>query len=423
MSAASLHLPALPSYPFNGEQQSEYLRPLGGYHISPTSRSVFRKESKTGNIALELVAQRGDGTSPIYGVRDVIRGKVAIHKTDVLSSVTVKLDGHLRIQEIGGAGRQIDKVLDEELNLWTNQVGSACPHELEFSFALPPSFSKEGKEYTLPPTIDVHLSGVPGFRADVAYTVAVHVHKSKNSVFGNITSLSFPVIYFPRMRPLHPIPPPPPQSAFSSAAVHVGPEWEPIEATMESRSQFTNPINIKLFIPTGRTYSKQTPIPFRLHITSNAFSLASFLPCSPTNAVDRNRQKTGSTRVYIIRHVSVDARNAHSENVKTDIFRSILAGEGVFRRLGDGQEWATWEGEIHPDLSVLKIGSFKAPGLWVRDILVLSIVPPNPIGSPLKDLRKVIPIRFVTEPHASQAEVDQVSDLWDGDVKMELPEI
>ena len=58
-----------------------------------------------------------------------------------------------------------------------------------------------------------------------------------------------------------------------------------------------------------------------------------------------------------------------------------------------------------------------------KDTLVLSITPANPISSPLKDLRKVVPIRIVTEPHASQAEVDQLSDWWDGDVKMELPEI
>lgn len=60
----------------------------------------------------------------------------------------------------------------------------------------------------------------------------------------------------------------------------------------------------------------------------------------------------------------------------------------------------------------------------LKDFIVLSIVPPKPHDFPLKDLRKVIPIRIVTEPHASQAEVDQVnSDWWDGDVKLEIPEL
>lgn len=123
----------------------------------------------------------------------------------------------------------------------------------------------------------------------------------------------------------------------------------------------------QLIIPTGRTYSRQTPIPFRLHITSNAFSLASFLPCSPTNAPrESSRSRKGYTRVYVIRQVSVDARNAHVGNVKTDIFKSLLVGEGNFRRLSDGQEWATWEGEVVLDSSMLKVGSFRAPGLWLR---------------------------------------------------------
>jgi len=190
---------------------------------------------------------------------------------------------------------------------------------------------------------------------------------------------------------------------------------------MDSRSQYTNPITIKLFIPAGRTYSITTPIPFRLHITSSAFSLASFLPSSPTSP-ELSKGKKGFTRVYVIRQVSVDAQNAHSGDVKTDIFKSLLGGEGDFRRLGDGPDWAAWEGEILLDTSVVKMGSFKAGGLWLRDMLILSIVPPNPTNSPLKDLRKAIPIRIVTEPHASQAAVDQVTDWSEGDLKLDISE-
>jgi hypothetical protein len=112
----------------------------------------------------------------------------------------------------------------------------------------------------------------------------------------------------------------------------------------------------------------QTPIPFRLHISANAISLASFLPCSPTSfeADSRGKPKKGSTRIYVIRQVSVDTKNAHAGNFKTDIFRSLLLGEGAFRRLSDGTDWETWEGEITLNPSDIKVGTFKVPGLWLR---------------------------------------------------------
>lgn len=33
----------------------------------------------------------------------------------------------------------------------------------------------------LPPTHEVHLSGVPGFRATIDYSVTVYVHKAKSA--------------------------------------------------------------------------------------------------------------------------------------------------------------------------------------------------------------------------------------------------
>jgi hypothetical protein len=58
-----------------------------------------------------------------------------------------------------------------------------------------------------------------------------------------------------------------------------------------------------------------------------------------------------------------------------------------------------------------------------KDILVLSITPPDLNNSPFKDVRKLIPIRVVTDPHASQAAVDQLTDWLDGDVKLDIPDM
>jgi hypothetical protein len=123
----------------------------------------------------------------------------------------------------------------------------------------------------------------------------------------------------------------------------------------------------KLFIPSGRTYSLLTPIPFRLHVASNAFSLATYLLSAPTSLKQpKKKGNKGSTRISVIRQVSVDVQNAHAGDAMTDIFKSLSGGEGIFRRLGDGPEWAAWEGEITLDTSVMTVGSFKAGGLWLR---------------------------------------------------------
>jgi hypothetical protein len=108
----------------------------------------------------------------------------------------------------------------------------------------------------------------------------------------------------------------------------------------------------------------QTPIPFRLHITANAISLASFFPCPPTE--DSRGQldpKKGSTRIYVIRQITVDARNAHESNLKTKIIKTTPLGKGAFRHLSHGTDWVTWEGEITLNPSDINVGTFKVPGL------------------------------------------------------------
>jgi hypothetical protein len=48
------------------------------------------------------------------------------------------------------------------------------------------------------------------------------------------------------------------------------------------------------------------------------------------------------------------------------MFKAIDVGEATFEKLGDGPNWAAWEGVLTPDRSILTCGSFKAGGLWVR---------------------------------------------------------
>lgn len=197
MSLTSLQLPALPSYqrsplapaysrvPLENEQRLTF---QVGPERTPALTS-FRKESKTGSVTLELYNQREDINCPIYNQKNVITGKVVLQKRDLVSNVAIKLEGILKLQEIGGAGRNTDRVLAKEVDLWTraDQSVHISPGDFEFAIEIPSIYLKDGKEYPLPPSLDFHLNGVPGFKADVVYTITVHVSKSKGNLFGNHT--------------------------------------------------------------------------------------------------------------------------------------------------------------------------------------------------------------------------------------------
>lgn len=72
-------------------------------------------------------------------------------------------------------------------------------------------------------------------------------------------------------------------------------------------------------------------------------------------------------------------------------------GSGFFRHAGDGPTWVSFSGEINIDESV-KVGGFKASGLNVKDVLLLTMTPPDLQKSAFMDLRQSIPIRLTTDP-------------------------
>lgn len=177
----------------------------------------------------------------------------------------------------------------------------------------------------------------------------------------------------------------------------------------------------QIYIPGGRTFCPQNVIPFRLHVSSSPLSLGTFAPSAPTalsTTTGRLDGKKGTTRLFVLRQDSVDVRQVKALGTKTDIFKLTGIGEGNFHKLGDGPDWAAWEGEITIDRSLVRVGSFKASGLWVKDCIILSIIPPNPHNSPLHELRATIPIRLVMEPHASDVDFDP-ADWSDRDAKYE----
>ncbi|EPQ51092.1 hypothetical protein GLOTRDRAFT_118131 [Gloeophyllum trabeum ATCC 11539] len=372
----------------------------------------FVKQSKIGGVSLRLAQQDGDASMPEYGCGSSVDGEVTISKTDGVQSVEVKIEGFLQLKEIAEGGTTSVTLCSEKTTLWSKRSSSepgSCPSTLRFSLTIPTTFSDSKGTYPLPPTYEVHLSGLPGFRANIDYSVSVTVYRSgKSSLLGlasavNIakapslpfglgnTTLSTPFLYIPRTRPAVPLPPPlqPTPDGYMPTA-----DWKLFQGTLQARTKGGKDIISKLFLPASRIFCLSEPIPFHVTFASSAFSLAAFMPYGPI--VSLLSPTRTHTRIELLRQATCDVRNDVVNGTKTDMWRTDRIGEGVFQHAGDGPDWISFSGQItiNPDI---KVGGFKAGGLHVKDCIVLSMVPPDPKKSPFVELRQVVPIRLTTD--------------------------
>jgi len=251
----------------------------------------------------------------------------------------------------------------------------------------------------LPPSYEVHLTGLPGFHANVDYSITAIASKSKTALLGiGATTVSTPFIYYPRSRPGIPLPAAMIRTSVSPGLQETG-QWRLHESTIVSRAPGSKDIICKLYVPKSHIFCMNQPIPFHLSFVSSASSLASLLPLMPTTNKHYSPSKM-CTRIQLLRQASVDVKNDYiPTGTKTEMWRVFSIGEGTFRRTGDGRDWISFAGEVN--ISPVKIGGFKAGGLWVKDCLVFSITPPDALRGPVGDLRQVIPVRIVTDPWAA----------------------
>jgi len=63
----------------------------------------------------------------------------------------------------------------------------------------------------------------------------------------------------------------------------------------------------------------------------------------------------------------------------------------------EGLDYIAWEGYVLPNKDIIGVGGFRAAGLWVKDFITLTMVPPNPDRSPLKALHHAVPVRLVSD--------------------------
>ncbi|KAJ3553978.1 hypothetical protein NM688_g3342 [Phlebia brevispora] len=362
----------------------------------PRPSGAITKQSRSGGVSLRFLAQESNTALPVYGHGGVVEGTVEIAKPEGVHSVEVKLKGTLLLKEIAEGGTVTHELCLSRLSLWSKDRDSgSCPSSLPFSLTLPTTFSDGKHDYPLPPTHEVHLTGMPGFRATVEYSVTATVHrglvkkaaatlmpKQQNN---NAVSTNF--IYYPRSRPAAPIPPPMVSSNKTPGVVESA-DWRCFEATIPARTP-------GLYIPASRVFCMSEPIPFHLTLTSTPYSLAAFMPYGPTpSLLSPSKQHT---RIQLLRQSIVDVRNSVVFGTKTDIWRVTCIGNGHFRRAIDGPEFLSFGGEIHVS-EELKIPGFRAGGLSIRDSIVLAMIPPDVTKSPFDELRCVVPIRLTTDP-------------------------
>lgn len=103
----------------------------------------------------------------------------------VESFLITQIEGALKLKEIAEGGTNTSSLCLDVKTLWNKDInGGECPTVLPFSLTLPGTFWDGKASYPLPPSFEAHLSGLPGFRANIEYSVSAVVTRSKLSLFG-----------------------------------------------------------------------------------------------------------------------------------------------------------------------------------------------------------------------------------------------
>ncbi|KAJ7034121.1 hypothetical protein C8F04DRAFT_1102328 [Mycena alexandri] len=363
----------------------------------PKATGDFTRVSKHGDATLRLTAQHDNIDLPAYEVGGVVAGTVELSKTDHISTVEFKVEGHLRVIETGEDGHFDATLVSETTVLWVAEGNdSVCPSVLPFSVTLPTTFVNEGETYALPPTYSVERSGIPGFSATVQYSISAIIHKRPSLLhpapllhLGN-TIVSTPFIYNPRTRPAHPIPP---SLKYADGGFIEDSEWQRHESVIKPSpgADGLQDIVAKFYLPARRIFCGSDPIPFHLTIESDAPSLAAFQQFAPTTG---NSENAGATQVQIIRQSKVHVKNAVNPNARTDMWREDYIGKGTFKIVDNSPTSMSYTGEIK--VAAAEVTSFKSAGLTVQDFVSLSVTPPG-ANPPIVGMRKAVQVWLTTD--------------------------
>ncbi|KAF5380718.1 hypothetical protein D9757_007056 [Collybiopsis confluens] len=407
MPAAEIttHPLQLPSYESVNSPPPNYsIDPIcGEQSIQSTPRTRARPtgtfiHKTSGNTTVVLMDQQEGVVVPEYGRQGIVNGLISFASREPVHEVKLKLHGHMDLVICGNISQNTNLV-DFSYTLWKIDLGalatSVCPSELPFTCIFPSTYKDRlGREVPLPPSIHASYPGSTGLTASCVYTLTVKVVKSRGrNFFTQIKKITIPLNYRPKFRGPHSSLSPHPD-LFSD--VKIAPEeWHQSMATVRSRKPaLTPPVQCHLFIPSVRIFAFSDPIPFHVQITGQLSSLQQLVYGSKSKYAPK-------IRVYLLRQLTVDVCGQKG-------CKNVTLAEGTLSPRpppitlppAGREDSLDWEGVLRCDpydSSSYGISGFIAGDLTVKDFMVLSISPPNPLKSDLLPAQVSVTIKLVTE--------------------------
>ncbi|OJA17761.1 hypothetical protein AZE42_04867 [Rhizopogon vesiculosus] len=389
-SASPSYTPSPPSPSYStallpGEQTVEETRWTGS---QTHNIGVFRRI--TDNITLVLRDQQPGSIKPSYGRNALIRGHISLRSSEGLTDVTLMLEGQIRTETSGTT--LTTTIVSTSYSLWNSSSTEPCPKTLPFMTFFPSTFVESGQSRPLPPSFENKSE-----RATCSYTLSVIVSRPRRflSSFRSSDALVVPIRYHPRSRAHTPMLP---SDAPFLTTVKTSPEeWRQVLCTMNTTQRSgLAPVQCLLFIPSVQIYALSETIPFHLQLRGPPSSLAPFL--------DKTSGEI-SIRVYLLRQVIVkafdDPKTASRRilgEAKLTYCSPLPENHYSYRNhpLREGNDCLDWDGELRcaEDDTV---ASFATQTLTVRDYIVLSLDPLEPMKCPLLATKCSHPIRLVTD--------------------------
>ncbi|KAG2155774.1 uncharacterized protein EDB93DRAFT_1247421 [Suillus bovinus] len=409
------YTPSLPTPSYStellpGEQTVEETR---RWALRQARNGVFRRI--TDNITLVLRDQQLGSITPVYGKNGRVEGHISLRSSGGLTEVTLKvevesflkvavlsyfpqyqLEGHLRLQPSVAAGLVPISVAFDSYSLWSSSSTEPCPMTLPFTIFFPSTFMDEGQPQPLPPSFEDKY-------ATCSYTLSVVVSRPRRflSSFPSSDTLVVSVCYRPRSRPHTPMLPS--DVPFMTTLKSSPEEWYQGLSTMNAtQSSNLTPVQCLLFIPSVQVYPLSETIPFHLQLRAPSSSLALFIGKSaPDHSLPVLLSGEITVRVYLLRQVVVKTSKEQrtSKQILGEGKLTYSAPHHSYRNLplGEGIDCLDWDGELRY-IEDVAVGSFATNPLSVRDFIVLSLQPLQPLKCPLIGLKHFHPVRLVTDP-------------------------
>lgn len=403
------------------------LRPI----VDDTNHDFFYKSK---HFSMTFANQPPTGPRPIYGRGAALQGVLTIFKPSDVTSVFLKFEAKMfyAVDTYLGAEENDVSLLEETLKVFPKkeitspsrsptrlffrgstsiqQSDETCPHELPFTLPVPSSYSHEGTFYLLPPTYSVRKL-YKGITVRVRYEFKVIIAR-KSTILDRTASVAIPILYAPRSQPSMPI-----RNALPD-------DWKVF--TVRSDNSLPNDVVVQAFLtlPGSQVYPVDTKIPFYLQLWSTSPStLAMYVqepPSTTGNARTGVESETAHIEIKVLRSFRLNMLSQPNVKIKralaiADIWRcgdelqpavqgaiQLAQADTTAFSVQNGNACMSWQGEfIVPGDAPLwgDCTGFLAPNVFIRDLIVLRIIPPKLKDHPLKRIEYFIPVRFTTDPY------------------------